>query len=577
MRGDYVLMNTDALDRAEGLSAHAIMRGVCPPPSRRDPHPFEPFVQYVLARWPRSPRRDVPTADLHWDEDLPELASSACTTVYDLVQAPKARAATAARIAHTRFVHLRPLLVARVEALEAGPCLMDAIDDEPAVDSERAVLECVRLAQGIDVSLVGTGDRAALDRLAGVAEFCLMHRVDGYLGFAVGARALLASTEGLGVWRPGAPPLPLIKRALEMGADILARQSRAREAATLRETQGGDDPTDDDRAGIVRRPPARPKAVPAAPAPEPVPPAEPEAAPDPGLSLVVFPSLRHLPSPSLMARDRGDSPRALCEPVAEVALPLVAAPDPATVVATMDAAFPWAAEVTEQYASDLVGAPYAMLRPRTLVGGMGGGKTSYARALLRAVGLPEVLYGAAGVMDGGTWAGTNRQWGSWRLSVPAQGILRHRLASLGVVVDEIDKGGPSRRWGRLNETLLPYLERASTARAILDPALEVAVDLSGVSYVLTANSRDGVSGPLLDRAPPVQWPMPRREDLPVAAAGILDEIRRERGLDEAWCPALDGNELDALTAWRGGSLRPLRRMVETVVASREHFARLMPN
>ena len=111
----------------------------------------------------------------------------------------------------------------------------------------------------------------------------------------------------------------------------------------------------------------------------------------------------------------------------------------------------------------------------------------------------------------------------------------------------------------------------------MDPALEVPIDLSGISYILTANERHGMSGPLLDRAPPVQWPMPRREDLPVAAAAILDDIRRERGLSETWCPALDGNELDALTAWRGGSLRPLRRMVEAVVASRDHFARAMPN
>ncbi|MEN3236921.1 hypothetical protein PUR29_25765 [Methylobacterium ajmalii] len=568
-------MTTDALDGAEAYSAHAIMRGVCPAPTRADPHPFEPLVRYVLARWPRSPRRDAPTADLHWDEALPELAGSACTTVYDLVQAPKARASAAARIAHTRVLHLRPLLAARAEALEAGPFLMDVDLDynEPAVDHERAVLECIRLAQSIDVSLVGTGDRAAFDRLAGVAEFCLMHRIDGYLQFSVGARALLASQEGLGEWRPGGPPLPLIRRALETGQEILARQSRAREAATLRETQGGNDPTDDDRAEVVRLPAARPKAVPAAPARAAVPPAE----PDTGLSLRVFPSLRHLPLPSQMARDRGDSPRALCEPVAEVALPLVPAPDPATVAATMNAAFPWAAEVTEQYAQDLVGAPYAMLKPRTLVGGMGGAKTSYARALLRAVGLPEVLYSAAGVMDGGNFAGASRTWSTWRLSVPAQGVLRFRSANLGVIVDEAEKAGPSRRWGRLDETLLAFLERASTARAIMDPALEVPIDLSGISYILTANERHGMSGPLLDRAPPVQWPMPRREDLPVAAAAILDDIRRERGLSETWCPALDGNELDALTAWRGGSLRPLRRMVEAVVASRDHFARAMPN
>lgn len=326
---------------------------------------------------------------------------------------------------------------------------------------------------------------------------------------------------------------------------------------------------DDDRAGIARHPPAAPAPKPAKPAPTP------EAAA--GLSLRVFPSMRHLPQPTALARDRGDSPRALCDSVAEVALPMVPAPDPAVVAATMDAAFPWAREVTEQYTQDLVGAPYAMLKPRTLVGGMGGAKTSYARALLRAVGLPEVLYSAAGVMDGGNFAGASRTWSTWRLSVPAQGVLRFRQASLGVIVDEAEKAGPSRRWGRLDETLLPFLERGTTAKAIFDPAVEAPLDLSAVSYILTANRLDGLSGPLLDRAPPVQWPMPRREDMPVAAAAILDELRRERGLSEAWCPALDGNELDALTAWRGGSLRPLRRMVETVVASREQFARLMPN
>ncbi|MCJ2051160.1 AAA family ATPase [Methylobacterium sp. J-070] len=218
-----------------------------------------------------------------------------------------------------------------------------------------------------------------------------------------------------------------------------------------------------------------------------------------------------------------------------------------------------------------------MVPPRTLVGGAGGGKTSYARALFRGLGLPEVIHSAAGQIDGGAFAGTNRMWGTWRLSVVAQAIQRFRTASVGVLVDEAEKQGPSRRWGRLDETILPFLERSTTARAIQDPALEVPLDLSGPSYILTANERTGLSQPLLDRAPPVQWPMPRREHMPVAAAAILAEIRQERGLDEAWCPPLDGNELDALSAWRGGSLRPLRRMVQAVLASRESYARLQPN
>ncbi len=110
--------------------------------------------------------------------------------------------------------------------------------------------------------------------------------------------------------------------------------------------------------------------------------------------------------------------------------------------------------------------------------------------------------------------------------------------------------------GRLDETILPFLERGSTAKAIHDPAFECALDLSAVSYILTANSLDGLSSPLRDRCQVLHWPAPREQDLPIVAASILDGIRQERGLDEAWCPALDGDELDAISVWRGGSLRP---------------------
>jgi len=290
----------------------------------------------------------------------------------------------------------------------------------------------------------------------------------------------------------------------------------------------------------------------------------------PALSLVVFPEMTHLPEPSKSIRDRGDSPRALAEPWAGKPMPLTPASDPAAFAAALRARFPWAAEAIEAYAADLVGAPYARLSPRILVGPAGCGKTAFARAVLEAAGLDVTVYGCAGQMDGGSWAGTSRQWGSWRPSVPAQACLRMGKASHGIIVDEVEKAGDSRRWGRLDETLLPFLERASTARAIHDPAFECALDLSPVSYVLTANSLDGLAGPLRDRCQVLQWPAPRPEDL--VAAAILDELRRERGLDDVWCPSLSGDELDALTAWRGGSLRPLRRMVEAVLASRETFA-----
>ncbi len=337
--------------------------------------------------------------------------------------------------------------------------------------------------------------------------------------------------------------------------------------------QGGAEPEVDDLPGLEEFAGlGEYLAAASEPAPQPPPAAR------PALSLVVIPSLKHLPQPMKHAQERGDSPRALGEPFAEKPLPLTPAPDPAAFAAAMDAAFPWAREVNEAYASALVGAPFAAFPPRTLVGGAGGGKTSWARAAFEAAGLSATVYSAAGVADGGTFGGTSRQWSTWRLSTPAQTLLRHGTASAGLVLDEVEKASDSRRYGRLDEVLLPFLERSSTAKRILDPALECEVDLSGISYILTANDLAGLSRPLLDRAPPIAWPMPRREDLPIVANRILAEIRRERGLAEGWLPDLDGEELDLLSdRWKGGSLRPLRRLVEAVISGREAFARSMPN
>ncbi|SFU34757.1 hypothetical protein SAMN02799631_00274 [Methylobacterium sp. 174MFSha1.1] len=568
---------TNALDRAEPFSALAMYRGSLKAPTRSDAHPFIAWVRYIKRRWESPPLSGVPTAETHWDAELARDAAQAWAVCRSLPHLPIPLSPSKVEAARDDVERLGRRCAQRVEEIDRGPFLMD-LDDHLATESQEGILlDYVRIAHLADACLAETGNRAALERSAAAAERCGALRAPGFLRFSVGARSLLAHPEGLGTWRPGGPPLCVIQRSLDLGREILGERAGSRDAdADARDAQGGC-PADDDRAEIVRRPPARPKPFPATLAPKAVSSTEPEDRPEPGPSLVVFPALTHLAQPSLVARDRGDSPRALCEPVAEVALPLTPAPEPAAVAATLNAAFPWAREVTEHYASDLVGAPFAMLRPRTLVGGAGGGKTAYSRALLKACGLPEVLYSAAGVMDGGNFAGASRTWTTWRLSVPAQGVLRFRLASLGCIIDEAEKAGPSRRWGRLDETLLPFLERGSTAKAIFDPALEVPLDLSGISYILTANTRDGVSGPLLDRAPPVEWPMPRREHMPVAAAAILDELRRERGLDEAWCPPLDGDELDALSAWRGGSLRPLRRMVEGVLAARDVFARAMPN
>lgn len=79
---------------------------------------------------------------------------------------------------------------------------------------------------------------------------------------------------------------------------------------------------------------------------------------------------------------------------------------------------------------------------------------------------------------------------------------------------------------------MPFL--TDDARRIFDSYVEAPVDLSGVSYIATANDVSGLrrSHPaLLDRLRVHTMPAPRREDLPVLLRGVMAEIRTERGLD----------------------------------------------
>ena len=286
---------------------------------------------------------------------------------------------------------------------------------------------------------------------------------------------------------------------------------------------------------------------------------------------VVLRSLQHLPKPAIHAKERRDSPRAEFEPIEGRPLPLLPAPDPHVFVEAGAARAPWLRPVFEAIAQDLVGAPYAWTRPTALVSRPGTGKTAALRAVAQGLGLPVRIYSAAGSADG-SFGGTSRQWSSGRGSVPLQTALPEGVANFVVGVDEVEKASPDRRNGSLTDTLLPFLERES-ARALFDPYIEAPVDLSAVSFIVTANSLDGVPAPLRDRLRILEVPAPGPEHLPVVAANLVAEIRAERGLDATWLPDLDGDELALLARhWKGGSLRPLRRLVETMIAGRDRLA-----
>lgn len=234
------------------------------------------------------------------------------------------------------------------------------------------------------------------------------------------------------------------------------------------------------------------------------------------------------------------------------------------------ARWPHAEELIDIALGDLAATSAVRFRPTLFVGSPGSGKSSLARAICETVGLPVELFSMAGVHDAALM-GTSAQWSSARESTPLQLVKRTGKSSVAVIWDEIEKSSTDRKNGAAIEALLPMLER-DQARAYRDLALEVEVDLSMVSHFATANSLEGVPDPVRDRMRVLTMPEPGWEHLGVLSRQIVDRIARERGADARWFAPLAEDELDLIrSAWPGGSLRQLTRIVTTIIDGRDRL------
>jgi ATP-dependent Lon protease len=154
-------------------------------------------------------------------------------------------------------------------------------------------------------------------------------------------------------------------------------------------------------------------------------------------------------------------------------------------------------------------------------------------------------------------------------SLPVALITRYRIAGPGAVLDEIEKVGTSRTNGQAHDALLAFLEHETACR-FHDPYVQAPCDLSHITWVMTANSIDGLSAPLRDRCRIIKFPEPDQEHLPALARLIMIDLLAEQGLDHRWAAPLDPREIEAIAqVWSGGSLRKLRSLVEAVLTSQD--------
>jgi hypothetical protein len=254
--------------------------------------------------------------------------------------------------------------------------------------------------------------------------------------------------------------------------------------------------------------------------------------------------------------------------VINVALPLVEVPPLHQVRSTLLFEFPYASEAIDFALADLVGRTTVRLRPLLMVGDPGGGKTRFARRLGEVLGL-SVWREDASRADGAVFGGTDRRWYSAEPCHPFLAVAHGKIANPLVLVDECEKAATRSDSGRLWDCLLGFLEPETNCR-YPDPALQIPLDLSQISYVATANSLDPLPAPIRDRFRVVTFPKPGAGDLNALLPPVIADLARERGLDGRWVPPLDGAEHAAVgRSWRGGSVRRLRRIVEAILRERD--------
>ncbi|WAJ26664.1 AAA family ATPase [Antarcticirhabdus aurantiaca] len=267
------------------------------------------------------------------------------------------------------------------------------------------------------------------------------------------------------------------------------------------------------------------------------------------------------------ALSRDDRKQWGIEGIVGKALPLIHANTLADVRRNLLAAHPHAAFAIDRILGDLVEDRPVAIRPTILVGPPGAGKSRLCRDLLDALGVPFAAIDAGTTSDHGL-TGSPRRWSSAYPSVPLRLFTQHRIANPGILIDELEKAGRSSA-GSVHDPLLSLLEPLSSTKW-RDLFLDAEIDASRIIWLFTANSTQGLPGPLRSRLRVLKVPRPRAEHVPALADRIRRDLLAELDLEPGMEPPFDGEELGALTDAFGaeGSLRDLRRYVEELVKLR---------
>lgn len=192
------------------------------------------------------------------------------------------------------------------------------------------------------------------------------------------------------------------------------------------------------------------------------------------------------------------------------------------------------------------------ITPILLLGGPGIGKTAFAMALSKTLGVPfKKINGAEPSF---ALSGSHPTWTKSAPGIVMEQLALHDCAAPLFLVDEVDK--PSGDRYPLSSALLNLLE-PENATAFQDEFFQVNLNARHAIWILTANSTEGVSAPLLSRMNVFNIPSPGIQQRSRIIEAELEKLRTRTGAD---VKAAEG-EVRLLAGLANLDLRQVTRIV----------------